>query len=68
MILRRIGADNHYAVSISDINPVIGHGSSAKAFRQTGDSGGVSYAGAVFQIHHAESTVHLLQQVALFII
>jgi len=37
MVLRSIGTDDHNAVGIPDINPVIGHGPSAEAFRQTGD-------------------------------
>ena len=48
MIFGGIGADNHDAVGIPDIYPVISHSSSAETFRQTGDSSGVSYSGTVF--------------------
>jgi hypothetical protein len=30
---------------------VVGHGTAAERFRQTGDGGGMSYAGVVFNIH-----------------
>ena len=61
VILGGIGADNHNAIGIPDIYPVIGHSSFAETFRQTGDSSGVSYTGTVFQIDHAEGAVHLRQ-------
>jgi len=48
MIFGGIGADNHDAIGISDIDPMIGHCPSAETFRQTGDSSGVSYTGTVF--------------------
>ena len=68
MIFGGIGADNHNAVGIPDVNPVICHGTAAERFRQTGDSGGMSYAGAVLQIHHTEGPVHLGQHITLFVI
>ena len=68
VVLSGIGADNQNAVSVPDINPVIGHCPSAETFRQTGDSGGMSEAGTVFQINHAQGAVHLGEQVALLVI
>ncbi len=68
MVLCHVGADNHDAVSISQVDIMIGHGPSAEAFRQTGDGRGMSETGTVFQIYYAEGTVHLCQQVTLFIV
>lgn len=48
MIFRSIGSDDHNAVRIFDIDPVIGHSPSAVRFRQTGDGGGMSYTGLMF--------------------
>ena len=47
VIFRGVGANDHDAVGVSDVNPVVGHSAPAKTFRQTGDSGGVSYTGTV---------------------
>jgi hypothetical protein len=33
---------------------VVGHGTATERFRQTGDGGGMSYAGMVFQIDHTQ--------------
>jgi len=53
VVLCRVGADCQYAIAIGNVIPVVGHGPAAKCFRQTGDSGGMSYAGVVFQVDHA---------------
>ena len=68
MILGSIGADNHNAVGIADVNPVIGHGTAAERFRQTGDSGGMSYAGVVFQIHHTQRPGQLGKKITFLVI
>ena len=57
MIFSRIGTDSHYDIAIGNIVPVIGHGSAAKTFRQTGDGGGMSYTGVVFEVNHPQCPV-----------
>ena len=68
MVFGRIGTDCHHDISVSDIVPVIGHGTAAERFRQTGDSGGMSYAGMMFDVHQTQGTCQLYQQVAFFIV
>lgn len=68
MVLSRVRTDDYYAIAIGNIIPVVGHGPSAERFRQTGDSGGMSYTGLMFYVHQAEGAQHLYQQVALFIV
>ncbi len=68
MIFSRIGTDSHDDIGIGYIIPVISHGTAAKRFRQTGDSGGMSYAGMVFDVDQTQGTCQLYQQVAFFIV
>ncbi|MBA7697504.1 hypothetical protein ES703_106169 [subsurface metagenome] len=59
VVLGRIGADDQDNIGIGNIGPVVGHGPSAKRFRQTGDSGGMSYTGLVFDIDQTQGPQHL---------
>ncbi|MBA7621684.1 hypothetical protein ES703_29050 [subsurface metagenome] len=54
VILGGVRADGKYGISICDVIPVVGHGPAAECFRQTGDSGGMSYTGVMFKIHQTE--------------
>lgn len=68
VVLGCIGAHNQDDISIANICPVIGHGSSAETFRQTGDSGGMSYTGLMLHVHQPESPVHFGQDITLLIV
>lgn len=57
VILGGVTTNCQNAITVGDIIPVVGHGSATKAFRQTGDSGGMSYTGVVLQIDHAKGSV-----------
>jgi len=57
MIFCWIGSDSHYDIGIGNIVPVIGHGSAAETFRQTGDGGRMSYTGVVFEVNHSQCPV-----------
>jgi len=48
VVLSRVGTNSHHDIGVGNIVPVVGHGTTAKRFRQTGDSGGMSYAGVMF--------------------
>ncbi len=54
MVLSGIGTNRHYAITIANVNPMVGHGTATETFRQTGDSGGMSYAGVMFKVDHTE--------------
>ena len=53
VILGGIAADDHDAIAVLNVSPVIGHRSSTERLSQSRNSGGVSYAGLVLQVHQA---------------
>ena len=54
MVFGGIAADDHDAIGVGDVVPVVGHGTPAEGGPQRGHRGGVSEAGLVFQIDDAQ--------------
>jgi len=68
VVFRRIGANHEDAVAIGNIIPVIGHYPTTDAFRQTGDSGGMSETGVVLYIDQTEGSREFDEEVTLLIV
>ena len=50
MVLGGVRTNDENAIGILNVRPVIRHGTTTEALRQTGDSGGVSYPCLVFDV------------------
>ena len=68
MVFGGIAADDHDAITVGQIVPVIGHGASAEGGPQRGHRGGVSEAGLVFQIDDAQGPGQFGQEIAFFVV
>ena len=68
MVLGGIAADDHEAIAVGQIVPVIGHGAPAEGGPQRGHRGGVSEAGLVFQIDDPQGPGQLGDEIALLVV
>ena len=68
MIFCGIAADDHDAITVGNIIPVIGHGSPTKSGPQRGHGGGVSDPGLMFQIDDAQSPSQFVDKITLFVV
>jgi len=68
VVLGSIGAHNQDDIGITNVCPVVGHGSATETFRQTGDSRGMSEPGLGFYIDHPQGTFHFDMEVAFLVV
>ena len=68
MVFRRVAADDHDAVTVGEIVPVVGHGPSSESGPQRGHRGRVSEPGLVLQIDHAQASHQFADEVALLVV
>ncbi len=68
MTLGRIGTHDEDTVTVSDIDPVIGHCAASERLCQSRNSGAVSDTGLVFDIDQTQGPHHGLQEPAFLIV
>jgi len=54
VVLSGVAADSENAIGVGEVIPVVGHCPATETLRQTGDSGGMSKTGLMFQIDDAQ--------------